>query len=139
MEFFPKNDPALTDLTSAGSFQVGFTPDQLVVSDDIAFVEVQLAGGVVYGRGDLLEFDAATNTAQPAADAGDARMICPFTITAQQATSQSSGQHLMQVYCQGEFNEMAITLQGVPLTAAEIATAKGVLNAAGNIRLRRMT
>jgi|HubBroStandDraft_2_1064218.scaffolds.fasta_scaffold212791_2 hypothetical protein len=139
MNLFPENDPALLDLASAGSRQVGFTPEQLIVSADVAFIEVAVAAGADYYRGDLLAFDSATNTVGPAAAAGDATNICPFNMTAAQASAHIAGGYLVQVFAQGEFNESAITLQGEPLSSADIAAVKGALNAGGNIRLRRMS
>ncbi|NUX55929.1 hypothetical protein [Paraburkholderia youngii] len=135
---YPSNDPALLDLASAGSRQVGFTPEQLILSADIAFIEVNIAAGFDYRRGDLLSFDAATNTVQPATEAADVANICPFNMTAAQADAQVAGGFMMQVFAQGEFNEQAITLQGELLSAADIAAVKGALNAGGNIRLRSM-
>jgi hypothetical protein len=138
MNFFPQNDPALLDLASAGSRQVAFTPDQLVVSADVAFIEVNITPDVQYRRGDLLVFEAATNTVRPAVTPDEATNLCPFNMSADQAVAQVAAQYLMQVFAQGEFNELLITLQGEPLSAADISTVKGALNAGGNIRLRSM-
>ncbi|SDR52881.1 hypothetical protein [Paraburkholderia tuberum] len=137
MNFYPERDPALVDITQAGSMRVSFSPDQLIASNDISFAEVFIAPAVAYQRGALLAFDEVTNTAQPAAAASDVVMICPFTITAEQASAQQ-GLH-MQVYCEGTFNEDALLLAGAPLSDADLVTVKGRFNAGGNIRLRKMT
>ncbi|WP_345815278.1 hypothetical protein AAGS40_23245 [Paraburkholderia sp. PREW-6R] len=139
MDFYPQSDPALLNPFSASSSEFAFTPDQLVVGGDVRTAEVMLTGGVAYNRGDLLAFTASTNTVAPATAADTARFICPFTITAAQASAQATGNYQMQVYCEGDFNELAVTMAGVPLSSADLLTAKGALNGAGNIRLRKMT
>ncbi|KIP14662.1 hypothetical protein KY49_714 [Burkholderia sp. MSHR3999] len=141
MDFYPQNDPNLADPYQAFSTEAGYTPDQLVVSGDVHFVEVYLTSGVVYVRGDLLSFDAATNTVNTVAagSGADARFICPSNLTAAQSTTHAAGKYLLQVYSEGDFNELAITTQGAPVSAADLLAAKGALNAAGNVRLRKMT
>jgi hypothetical protein len=141
MNFYPQNDPNLADPYQAFSNEGGYTPDQLVVGADVQLVEVYVTGGVAYARGDLLSFDPATNTVNTvAAGAGaDARFICPGNLTAAQSTAHAAGNYLLQVYAEGDFNELAITTQGAPVSAADLLAAKGALNAGGNIRLRKMT
>ncbi|MBC8729992.1 hypothetical protein [Paraburkholderia sp. UCT2] len=133
-----QNDPSLLDLSSAGVRTFSFTPDQLQVSADVAFIEVNITPGVQYRRGDLLAFDAGTNTVTPAETADEAANLCPFNMTPDQADAQVAAQYAMQVFAQGEFNELLVTLNGEPLSAADLAAVKGKLNAGGNIRLRSM-
>lgn len=139
MNLYPQNDPTLLDLASAGSRQVSFTPEQLIVSADVAFIEVSVAPDADYYRGDLLTFDKATNTVRLSATAGEATNICPFNMSAAQASAHQAAGYAVQVLAQGEFNENAITLKGEPLSSADIAIVKGALNAGGNIRLRSMS
>ncbi|QCP50164.1 hypothetical protein FAZ95_13835 [Trinickia violacea] len=140
MDFYPQNDPNLADPYQAFSSEVGYTPDQLVVSADVHLVEVYLTGGVAYARGDLLSFNPATNTVNTvAAGAGaTAHFICPSNITAAQSTAHAAGGYLLQVYAEGDFNELAITMQGATVAPADLLAAKGALNNAGTVRLRKM-
>lgn len=123
--------------TQAGVSRTAFTPDGLIVGDDIETTEVFITPGVDYKRGDLLAHDAATNTVNTTADPAQAVFIMVHDLSAAQATAHAATGYQLQVYCDGEFSQSAVTLKGVALTNVQVPVAKGAL-ARHSIELRRV-
>lgn len=114
----------------AGKTSDTFTPDNLIVGDDLSSVEVLLTGAVAYARGDLLILNAATNvvTLAAAGTIGTATHIMPFTLAAADATAHAAAGKQIAVYNEGEFAQDLVTLSGLALTAPQIVAAKAALN-----------
>lgn len=123
----------------AGKTTDTFTPDDLIVGDDIGTVETLLTGGVAYARGDLLILNATTNvmTLAAAGTIATATHIMPHTLTSTEATAHAATGKQLQFYNEGEFAQDRVTLAGVALTAPQIVAAKAVLNSR-DIKLRKV-
>jgi hypothetical protein len=114
----------------AGKTTDTFTPDNLIVGEDLDTVEVLLTGAVAYARGDLLILNATTNVVTLAAAGTIANVthVMPFTLSAADATAQVATGKQVAVYSEGEFAQDLVTLAGVALTAPQIVAAKAALN-----------
>lgn len=123
----------------AGATSDTFSPDNLIVGDNIGTVEALLTGGVAYARGDLLILNATTNVVTLAAGGtiADADLVMPHTLTSTEATAHAATGKQLQFYSTGEFAQDRVTLAGVALTAPQIVAAKAALNTR-DIKLRKV-
>lgn len=115
-----------------------FTPDNLVVGDHIQTHSAYITPGVAYARGDLLTYTPATNMVAPAAAGtiANAKFISVHTLTALEATDHAATGHTLDVYCHGEYNDSAVSVEGVLLTDPQKIVATGAL--APHIQLRKV-
>ena len=109
--------------------------DSLVVGDGIQTDSVKPTAATAYKRGDLLVV-GASNVATHTTTGADWSVICLEDVTAAQADAALAAGVDIPVYTQGEFNVNAVTINGVALTTAQKAAARGRANAATAIELR---
>lgn len=109
--------------------------NDLVIGDGIQTDSVKPTAATAYKRGDLLVVGAG-NVATHTTTGADWSVICLEDVSAAQADAALAAGVDIPVYTQGEFNVNAVTINGVALTTAQKAAARGRANAATAIELR---
>ena len=111
------------------------TNDGLVVGDGVQTDSVVPVTATSYKRGDLVAIDPLTNVATHGTTANFNAIIVE-DVTALQATAAIAAGMEIPVYTQGEFNVLQTSLNGVKVTTANQAAARGRANTATSLELR---
>ena len=111
------------------------TEDGLVVGDGVQTDSVVPTAATAYKRGDLVAIDPATNVATHGT-VTDFNAIVVEDVTADQADAAIAAGFEIPVYTQGEFNVLQTSLNGVKITDANQAAARGRANTATSLELR---
>jgi hypothetical protein len=103
--------------------------ENLIAGDHIQTSHALVTTGTVYSRGDLLVI-SATNVTTKATTPDTWDAICVNDMTAAQSTKHATDGVGMPVYNQGEYNILAVKINGVALTPAQhqAAIARGTKN-----------
>jgi hypothetical protein len=109
--------------------------DGLVIGDGVQTESVIPAPATAYKRGDLVAIAALTNVATHGTT-GDFNAIIIEDVTAEQADAAILAGFEIPVYTQGEFNVLQTSLNGVKVTTANAAAARGRANTATSLELR---
>lgn len=95
---------------------------QLVVGDGIRTENAKVKTATAYKRGDLLNVDANNVADHPTVTesvVGEWNAIAVSDFTVEQATYHAANNLEMPLYVQGAFDIAVVTVNGVPLTAAQ--------------------
>lgn len=109
--------------------------DSLVVGDGVQTDSVVPTAATAYKRGDLVAIDGATNVATHGTVATFNAIIVE-DVSADQADAAIAAGFEIPVYTQGEFNVLETSLNGVKITTANQAAARGRANTATSLELR---
>jgi len=110
--------------------------DGLVVGDGVQTDSVVPTAATAYKRGDLVAIAPATNVASHPLTIAEFNAIVVEDVTADQADAAIAAGFEIPIYTQGEFNVLQTSLNGVKVTTANAAAARGRANTATSLELR---